>query len=142
MYAHPKATPEQLKNAVVGIAKEVWNTYYEPIFKVKDQDILACYSHMIVDPLYLSAYPIGHLIDFQLESYLEGKNIGDEVQRIYAMGKLAPDLWMQRAVGQKLSVEPLLTATSAATIAVTNYDKQIKKEKKSEKKFEKKKKRQ
>lgn len=133
MYAHPKANAEQLKNAVISIAKEVWNQYYAPIFKEDNQVILACYSHIIVDPLYVSAYPIGHLVDFQLEQYLNGKNLGTEVERIFAMGHLTPDLWLQRAVGQKLSTAPLLTATSKAVIDVTNYDKQIKKDKKEKK---------
>jgi len=130
MYAHPKANAEQLRSAVLNIAKEVWNQYYAPIFRTNDQVILACYSHMICDPLYLSAYPIGHLIDFQLEKYLNGKNIGTEVQRIYSMGHLTPDLWLQRAVGEKLSTTPLLNATSKAVVDVANYDKRIKKEKK------------
>ncbi|MEG1556502.1 MAG: hypothetical protein RR356_07245, partial [Bacteroidales bacterium] len=99
LYNHPKATAEELKNAVLAIAKEVWNQYYEPIFKIKDQTILAVYSHMIDAPLYLSAYPLGHLIDFQFENYLEGKNIGTEVERIFAIGRLTPDLWMKKAVG-------------------------------------------
>jgi oligoendopeptidase F len=139
MYAHPKANAEQLRNAVMNIAKEVWNLYYAPIFKEKDQVILACYSHMIVDPLYLSAYPIGHLIDFQFEQYLKGKKIGPEVERIFAMGHLTPDLWLQRAVGQKLSTTPLLNATSNAVIDVANYDKQIKKERRETKVIKKKK---
>lgn len=128
MYEHPNATAEQLRDIVLSIAKSVWNQYYAPIFKIEDQTILACYSHMIVDPLYLSAYPIGHLIDFQMEKYLEGKNIGDEVQRIYSMGRLTPDLWMQRAVGENLSVSPILNATSQAVIAITNNDKLLKKD--------------
>ena len=100
MYAHPKANAEQLRSAVLSIAKEVWNQYYAPIFKENNQVILACYSHIIVDPLYVSAYPIGHLVDFQLEQYLKGKKVGPEVERIFAMGHLTPDLWLQRAVGQ------------------------------------------
>lgn len=123
MYANPNATAHQLRDAVLNIAKSVWNEYYAPIFKIENQTILACYSHMIVDPLYLSAYPIGHLIDFQLEQFLKGKNIGNEVQRIYSMGRLTPNLWMQRAVGQELSASPLLTATSQAVEFVTSYDK-------------------
>lgn len=114
MYNHPNASASQLQDAVTSIAKEVWNQYYAPVFKVKDEPILAIYSHMIIDPLYLSAYPIGHIIDFQLESYLKGKNTGEEVTRIYKMGRLNPDLWMQRAVGEKLSVQPLLDATATA----------------------------
>ena len=77
LYANPKANADQLKNAVISIAKDVWNQYYAPVFKTQNESILAIYSHMIIDPLYLSAYPIGHLIDFQLESYLKDKNMGD-----------------------------------------------------------------
>jgi len=36
------------------------------------------------------------------------------VQRIFAMGKLTPQIWMQKAVGNPLSVEPLLKATAEA----------------------------
>ena len=124
MYDHQNATANELKNAVISIAKDVWNQYYAPVFKVKDEPILAVYSHMIVDPLYLSAYPIGHLIDFQLESYLKGKNLGEEVCRIYKLGKLNPDLWMQKAVGEKLSAQPLI---QRADQAVDNLNKQSKK---------------
>ncbi|MDD2345814.1 MAG: hypothetical protein PHY85_06690, partial [Bacteroidales bacterium] len=89
-----------------------------PVFGVKDELILAVYSHMIVSPLYLSAYPIGHLIQFQLEKYLEGKNIGTETLRIFAQGRLHPQLWMQKAVGQPLSVQPLLKSTAEALSVV------------------------
>ena len=73
---------DELKTEVIKMAKEIWNTYYAPVFGTKDEPILAIYSHMIDAPLYLSAYPLGHLIQFQLEEYLKGKNIGTEVQRI------------------------------------------------------------
>lgn len=114
MYENPSADANQLKEAVLRIAKEVWNQYYAPVFKTKDEPILAIYSHMIIDPLYLSAYPIGHLIDFQLESYLADKNMGEEVTRIFKQGRLTPGLWMERAVGQGLSANPLLERTSKA----------------------------
>ena len=67
LYDNPKATKEQLKETVVKAAIDVWNQYYAPVFGVKDSPILAIYSHMIDNPLYLSNYPVGHLIDFQLE---------------------------------------------------------------------------
>lgn len=118
LYENPNATPEQLKNQVNKIAVEVWNKYYAPVFGVKDELILAVYSHMIVSPLYLSAYPIGHLIQFQLEKHLEGKNIGEETLRIFAQGRLHPQLWMQKAVGQPLSVQPLLKSTAEALSVV------------------------
>lgn len=114
MYENPSADANQLKEAVLRIAKEVWNQYYAPVFKTKDEPILAIYSHMIIDPLYLSAYPIGHLIDYQLESYLADKNMGEEVTRIFKQGRLTPGLWMERAIGQGLSANPLLERTSKA----------------------------
>lgn len=120
MYEHPKATPAELKEAVLRIATEVWNQYYADVFGIKDQPILAIYSHMIDAPLYLSAYPIGHLIDFQIEKQIEGKNFADEVWRIYRNGKLTPDQWMKAAVGTGISIKPMLDATDEALKVVGN----------------------
>ncbi len=108
MYDNPDCNAEGLKNAAVKIAIDVWNEYYAPVFGVKDSPILAIYSHMIDYPLYLSAYPIGHLIEFQMSEYMADKNLGDEMQRICTQGKLIPELWMKKAVGEELSAKPLL----------------------------------
>jgi hypothetical protein len=110
LYAHPDATAEQLRQAVTSIAREVWNTYYAPVFGVKDQTVLAIYSHMIGYPLYLSAYAFGQIIEFQLDKYLEGKDFAAEVNRIFKLGRLTPTRWMLEATGQALTVEPLLEA--------------------------------
>ncbi|MCL1937074.1 MAG: hypothetical protein FWF52_01595 [Candidatus Azobacteroides sp.] len=110
LYAHPKANPEQLKEAVQQLAKDVWNEYFAPVFGIRDEPILAIYSHMISYPLYLSAYSFGQIIEFQLEQYLEGKNFAKEVDRIFRLGRLTPNQWMIEATGQPLSVEPLLKA--------------------------------
>ena len=114
MYAHPNATAPELKIAVIDIAKEVWNLYFADNFGSKDEPILAIYSHMIDNPLYLSAYPIGQLADFQIEQQLEGKNFAEEVNRIYSAGRLTPKYWMQNAVGSDLSSKPLLDASQKA----------------------------
>lgn len=114
MYEHPEATPEELKMAVIDIAKEIWNQYYAEIFGIKDQPILAIYSHMIDAPLYLSAYPVGHLIDFQIEQYISDKDFAPEIEKILKNGKLTPQEWMMEAVGSKLSNNSLLKATEAA----------------------------
>jgi hypothetical protein len=114
LYENPNATKEQLKEMVVKTAVEVWNQYYAPVFGVKDTPILAIYSHMIDNPLYLSNYPVGHLIDFQLDQFLKGKNFADESMRIYATGRLIPQLWMKNAVGSEISIKPLLDATDNA----------------------------
>ena len=114
LYENPNATAIQLRDQVMVIAKDVWNRYYAPVFGVKDQTILAIYSHMIDAPLYLSAYPIGHLIDFQIEQYLAGKDFATEVTRIYSMGRLIPQEWMHRAVGGPISIKPIQEATRKA----------------------------
>lgn len=114
MYANPNATPAQLKEAVLSMAKEVWNQYYAPIFGSKDETILAIYSHMIDNPLYLSNYPVGHLIDFQIDEQLKGKNFATEVDRIYTLGRLTPQAWMQGAVGKPISIDPMLKAVDEA----------------------------
>jgi hypothetical protein len=114
MYDNPNATPAQLKKSVISIAKDVWNKYYAPVFGTKDEPILAIYSHMIDNPLYLPNYPIGHLIDFQIDGYIKGKNFASEVDRIYTQGRLVPQIWMKGAVGSTISVEPMLKAVDEA----------------------------
>jgi hypothetical protein len=120
MYEHPKATPEELKEAVLSIAKEIWNKYYAEVFAVKDQPILAIYSHMIDSALYLPDYPLGHIIGFQIGQFLEDKNLGEEMERMCKLGNIIPQLWMQNAVGTKISTKPLLDAVNEALKHITN----------------------
>ncbi len=114
MYQNAAANPETLRKAVLAIAREVWNKYYADTFAVRDQVILAAYSHMIDAALYLPDYPIGHLVAFQLESFLTGKNLGLEMERMCQAGRLTPQLWLKNAVGQELSAQPLLQAATEA----------------------------
>jgi hypothetical protein len=118
MYANPNANETQLKEAVIKIAKEVWNSYYAPVFGKNDEPILAIYSHMIDNPLYLSAYPIGHVIEFQLAGHLKGKNFPEEVERIYKLGRLCPQVWMKQAVGSEVSTTPMAEAAKKALEAI------------------------
>ncbi|MDK2838131.1 MAG: hypothetical protein PWR15_1200, partial [Bacteroidota bacterium] len=118
LYGHPDAIPAQLRDAVIDIAKQVWNTYYAGILGGKDETLLAIYSHMIDYPLYLPNYPMGHLIAFQIEQQIRGKNFADEVTRMLTQGRIIPQLWMQYAVGDKISVDALLKATDEALIAL------------------------
>lgn len=114
MYAHPEATATELRDAVNGIAKDVWNKYYEPVLGTHDCALLAVYSHMVNSPMYLPNYPFGHIIEYQLESHLaqtrNKKEFASELRRIYTLGKLTPQIWMQKAVGSEVSVDPLLEA--------------------------------
>lgn len=116
LYANPDATPAQLKEAVISIAKGVWNEYYADILGGEDEILLGIYSHMIDYPLYLPNYPMGHLIDFQIEQQVKGKNIAEEVDRIYTQGRIIPQLWMRNAVESSISIEPLLNATDEALL--------------------------
>jgi hypothetical protein len=118
LYAHPEATKSELKEAVIDIANEVWNSYYAPVFGMEDEPVLAIYSHMVASPLYLSAYAFGHLIDFQIEQHLKGKDFSNEVDRIWSQGKLTPQYWMQQAVGEKIANSPILSATDEALKAM------------------------
>lgn len=114
LYANPNSTAVELRDAVLQISKDVWNTYYAPVFGVKDQTILGIYSHMINSPMYLPNYAFGHLIHFQLEEHFKTHEFAPEVLRIFALGQLTPNEWMKQAVGTPLSNEAILKATEVA----------------------------
>jgi hypothetical protein len=48
LYENPTATAENLRDAVLKIAKNIWNTYFYENFGQKDCTILAVYSHQIM----------------------------------------------------------------------------------------------
>jgi hypothetical protein len=114
MYDHPDATAAELKEGVIQMAKDVWNAFYAPVFGVEDVSLLAIYSHIIAYGLYLPDYPLGHIIAFQIEDFLQDKRLGPEMERMCVQGRLTPDLWMQNAVGLPISVAPMLEAAGRA----------------------------
>jgi hypothetical protein len=114
MYENPDCTAVELKNATLEISKIIWNDYFAPVFGIKDQTILAIYSHMINSPMYLPNYAFGHLIHFQLEEHLKTHPFAQEVERIFSLGQLTPNEWMIKAVGAPLSNEPLLKSANEA----------------------------
>ncbi|MCD6659701.1 MAG: hypothetical protein LT105_06040 [Lentimicrobium sp.] len=118
MYENPGATPAQLKEAVIAAAKEVWNKYYAEVLGGNDEPILAIYSHMIDNPLYLSNYPMGHLIEFQIEQQVKGKPLAAEFDRMYTQGRLVPQVWMKGAVGSEISIQPTMNAAAEALRAL------------------------
>ncbi|MDD2285638.1 MAG: hypothetical protein PHQ11_09600, partial [Paludibacter sp.] len=61
---------------------------------------------------------MGHLIDFQIEQQVKGKNLAEEIERMYTQGSIIPQLWMQHAVGAPISIDPLLAATQEALEAL------------------------
>ena len=118
LYANPKATAAQLREAVIAIAGNIWNKYYAPLLGEPDCPLLGIYSHMVGYALYLPAYPIGNIVQFQLEEHLATyktpAEFAQEYSRIYQQGKLTPDAWMRGAVGEAMSVEPILKAVRKA----------------------------
>ena len=114
LYDHPQATATELRDAVVTIAADIWNEYYAPLLGEQDCPLLGIYSHMVGYALYLPGYPIGQLVQFQLEEHLSEcqtpAEFAKEYIRIYQQGKLTPNAWMVGAVGEPMSVEPILRA--------------------------------
>jgi len=83
------------------------------VFKQRDVTLLAVYSHMIRDVLYLPDYPIGHLIGFQIEEQMRRSGrFGAEFERMTVLGNVTPDMWMKNATGAPVGAEAMLAATS------------------------------
>jgi len=120
MYDHPQATAADLRQATVEHATRLWNRYYAPVLGVKDQVLPAIYSHIIAYGLYTPDYPLGKLITFQVEQHMQGKKLGPQMERMCRLGRLAPDVWMQQAVGSDLSEKPLVQAVETALKQVTD----------------------
>lgn len=117
LYAHPDATATQLREATVRIAQETWDKYYAPTLGGKGTTLLGIYSHTIASPLYLFNYVVGHVIAFQMEEHVAGKDkatFAAEFERVCRLGNILPDLWMQQATGKPVTAQPLLDATARA----------------------------
>jgi hypothetical protein len=99
--------------AVIQIARSIWNQYYASIFGEKDSVILAGYSPMFINPLYMPEYAMAIFIQTQLTHHLKDKVLGQEMPRMCGVGKLTPDAWMMNAVGSPISSKVLLTLTES-----------------------------
>jgi hypothetical protein len=108
LYENPDATPLQLKESMIKNAVDTWNKYFAPVIGIKDSRILAIYSHMVEVPLYLPNYSYGNIVQFQIEEFLKGKKLTDEIDRMFKQGRLTPQQWMMGAVGSKISAQPIL----------------------------------
>jgi len=109
LYAHPAASAGELRQAVLEIARGVWNRYYAPALGARDVPLLAIYSHMVEYPLYLADYVMGHVIAAQLEERIrKDGRVGPTFERAAVFGSLPPDMWMRNATGEPLSTRALL----------------------------------
>ncbi len=118
LYEHPAATPAELREATVRIAREIWDRFYAPVLGGKGETaLLGIYSHTISSPLYLFNYVLGHLIAFQMEEHLHGKDartFAAEFTRVARFGAVLPDVWMEHATGAPVSAQPMLDAAARA----------------------------
>jgi hypothetical protein len=114
MYDHPDASPAELREAVVQLSRDVWNRYYAPVFGVRDAVLLAIYSHIIAYGLYTPDYPLGFLITGQVESFVRERELATEMERMCRLGRIAPDVWMEQAVGEPVSSDAVIEAAEAA----------------------------
>ncbi len=118
MYEHPDATPAELREAVLSMAADVWNRYYAHVFGARDVVLPAIYSHIIAYGLYTPDYPLGFIITTQVEEHVRSRNLATEMERMCRLGRIAPDIWMEQAVGEAVSSGPLLRAANEALEAV------------------------
>ena len=115
MYAHPEATPAELRAATIAIAKDIWNRYYAPVFNQEDVILLGIYQHIVMRNMYIPDYPLGHIIARQIEEQIkQAGKLGPEFERMAKAGNIAPDLWMKNATGSPVGPEALLHATERA----------------------------
>ena len=112
MYTHPNAGAAEVRDAMISIVKDVWNKYYAPVFGIQDQILLAIYSHIIDNGMYIPDYLIGSAIAFQIEDYLKDKSLATEMERMCKLGNIAPQVWMKQAVGSPISAQPMIDAAS------------------------------
>jgi hypothetical protein len=119
MYDHPQATPAELREAMVAAAGDIWNRYYAPVFGVADSVLPAIYSHIIAYGLYTPDYPLGMIITAQVEAWLQTHPLATEMERMCLLGRLAPDVWMEEAVGSPVAADAMLEAADAALAVVT-----------------------
>ena len=110
LYAHPDCTSRDLREAAMTIARSVWNRYFAEAYGFRDALVLGVYAHMIELAMYLPDYPLGHLVAFQIEAAMAGKQVGECMGRMCRLGRLTPDQWMREATGSGVSAEPLLAA--------------------------------
>ncbi len=74
---------------------------------------------MISSGMYLPDYPLGYIVAYQVEEYFKTHNLADEMERMCKLGSISPAEWMQKAVGQEISPEPLIKAAGKALKNIT-----------------------
>ena len=103
-----------IRDAQLRHAREVWTEFFQPYFGEDPYHILAAYQHQVGHPLYLADYALGRMIGHQIRAHMRTRDLASETKRITSIGGLTPDAWMREAVGEPLSVNPLVEDAAKA----------------------------
>jgi hypothetical protein len=114
LYANPEASPAEIHAQVQQIGDDLWSQFHAPVFGAKSYGLMSVYSHMLWGDFYLAEYPVGYIIAYQVRRYLRGKDLASEMTRMCRLGDIYPDAWMLEAVGERVSVAPMLEDAEAA----------------------------
>jgi hypothetical protein len=120
LYAHPEADAAELRTAVLASARSLWNHVYAPVLGGRDCLLLASGRHLIDQSLGLPAQSLGHLMAFQvLRQAAASGSPGETFARCASLGRMPPDLWLERATGSPLGTAPLLEAAAQAVAVLS-----------------------
>jgi len=115
LYDHPAAGAGELKEAVLANARAVWNRTYAPILGQKDCVLLASSGHLLDGSFDQADAALGSLVALQVQRQLDRPGQGHGAfETMSGLGRLTPDLWLERATGGPLGSEALLEATAQA----------------------------
>ena len=114
LYENPRASAAAMQRAIRSIGDEVWGEFFARIFGDEGHGLMSIYSHILTGDFYLADYPMGFVMAYQIRKYLEGRPLHSEMERMCGVGRVYPDSWMRAAVGQGISVAPLLQDTERA----------------------------
>jgi hypothetical protein len=112
MYGHPDAGPAELQAAAAACARSVWNRWFADAFGRREVVLLAASGDLFGGRLVLQDYPVGRMIAQRL--LRAGGDLGGTFPGLARLGRLTPDLWLQRAAGVPLGPEALLEDAEAA----------------------------
>jgi len=108
LYDNPDASAEAMHKAIRRIGDAVWAQFYARIFGKEGHGLMSVYSHMLWCSFYLADYSMGYVIAYQVRKHLATRKFAPEMERMCALGCIYPEQWMQAAVGQEISANPLL----------------------------------
>lgn len=115
LYGHPQADPAAFRGAVLDAARAVWNRWFAPVLGPRDSTLLASPGPMVDGRLRLVEFPLGRLMAFQLQGLVDRTGrLGPVFERLAGLGRLTPDLWLERTTGHPLGAGSLLQAAAAA----------------------------